>query len=65
MPTKAHTHRYDLRPPSPMFLSPRVACTICGFSVPLSMLASKVNLDSMTARKNATQAVRDALAVSK
>ena len=61
MPTKAHSHTYDIQPSSPMFESPRVRCTICGFSVPLHMLASRVNLDAITARRNATPAVREAL----
>ena len=56
-----HSHRYDLLPPNPNFLTTRVACTICGFSVPLHMLESRTNLDAITARKNATQAVRDRL----
>ena len=53
----AHKHRYDLHPRD----ATRVSCAICGFSVPLSALKSKHNLDSIVARDNATEAVRSAL----
>ena len=57
---KAHSHNYDLSINS--FNETRATCTICGFSVPLSMLRSRVNLDAITARENATQRLRDELA---
>ena len=61
----AHKHNYDLLPARPGFWnSPRVGCTICGFNVPLAAIASHTNLDAITARRNATQAVRDALAMN-
>jgi hypothetical protein len=53
----AHAHRYDLLPND----STRVACLDCGFAVPLSALKSRGNLDSITARRNATPAVREAI----
>lgn len=53
----AHAHTYDLRLNS--FGEERATCTICGFSVPLDALRSRVNLDAIVARKNATQRLRD------
>ena len=55
--TKAHLHLYDIQTNEPH----RVACSICGFAVPITALASEHNLDAITARKNATQAVVDTL----
>ena len=55
--TTTHIHTYDLHINS--FGEERAACTVCGFSVPLDMLKSRVNLDAITARKHATQRVRD------
>lgn len=55
----AHAHTYDLHP-NPKY-STMVACTVCGFAVPLRMLTSRVSLDAIVARENATQAVRDAV----
>jgi hypothetical protein len=61
--TAAHKHTFDLTPDRPIFFeSPRVVCTICRFGVPLHMLASTTSLESIVARKNATPAVREALA---
>lgn len=58
----AHRHTFDVVPPSPLFASPRVRCTECGFGVPLQMLVSKTNLDSLVALKNASPAVKQAVA---
>ena len=54
---RAHIHLYDLRTNS--FDEERAACTICGFSVPLDALRSRISLDAITARKHATQRLRD------
>jgi hypothetical protein len=54
----AHLHNYDLHPKE----ADRVVCLACGFAVPLRMLASHTSLDAIVARKNATEAVREALA---
>lgn len=54
----AHKHVYDLHPNPKFAADGLVACTVCGFAVPLRMLASRVNLESITARENATDAVK-------
>lgn len=56
---RAHKHRYDLD--ARVDRAGFVVCTVCGFCLPLKALASKVNLDAITARRHATQAVREAL----